>query len=291
MPRKTITKQKQKQTQNVKQTVIVKLDSKGHKIKRRRRRQPSGGGASSMSQYQQLPPVVYQLGDPYTYRANPPPTEAPAPLVAAPAAAPKSAVPAQFQDVGIGTEGFVEILERPLKREQQEDFITPVKLSKQQKDNSSDKNIPNTFQSTFTEPQIHESVGRKPENLSNLFGSTPYNFNSMYQPFVEVKPSTEFNPRAELEAQRLQKLQKQEAASMATEDIRSTILGGSEYNYRKPIVEPIKEPSFIPEKQTESPPLSEAKAEKKPKKPLTEEQKRKRAEYAKSYRQRHKPEK
>jgi len=297
MPRKTTTKQKQKQKQiqNVKQTVIVKLDSKGQRIKRRRRRQQYGGGGSSMQQ-SSPPVVVYQTGDPYSYRQAPA-QEAAAPLVAAPAVAPAVNMPVQFQDVGVGTEGFVTILDRPTKREQQSEFITPVSSNREAerqymreqhaaaiekrlfKDVQSDKNLPSTYMPSFVEPQIQESVGRKHENLMSLLDNSLHNFKSMYEPITESQQQEkQFSSIQQIENKRPsnllndalvtsqnwdtqgmmntidKKLQGLERQQMGLEDNHSIFLGGSEFNYVKPINELQKEKPFVniipPERQS-----------------------------------------
>jgi hypothetical protein len=114
---KTKQKQKQRQSQNVKQTVIIRLDKDGkRKIKRRKRtskKEPSDG-VSLMQSFP--PPVIYQ-----SY-AQPPIPATNLPLEPAPTIKNISSIPVPiaepvptskkvFEDVGVGTEGFVKILE------------------------------------------------------------------------------------------------------------------------------------------------------------------------------------
>jgi len=256
-------RQKQKQVQNVKQTVIVKLDGKGQRVKRRRRRrQPSGGGASTM--YQSLPPnVIYQTGgESFNKPSAPAPAveAAPAPLVAKPAAAPAVNMPVQFQDVGVGTEGLVEILDRPTKREQLNELITPVLNTK--KDVSSDFNIPSAYVPAFVEPQIQETVGQKHKELATMFDTAKDYFKSQYEPITELQQqekrvSSVKKMSQEIKDKRVSNvLEGLERKQMGVEDNSSIFLGGSEFNYVKPINELQKEKPFVniipPERQREA---------------------------------------
>jgi len=108
MPRR----QKQKQTQ--KQTVIVNIREPKKKRSTRRRKSAPRDGVSSMQQALP-PPVIYQstYSIPYPVQA-PPPIQVPMKV-------------RDFIDVGqVGTEGAVEILDVPTKKEQQSEMTTPV---------------------------------------------------------------------------------------------------------------------------------------------------------------------
>lgn len=121
MPR-TKQSQKQKQRQSVKQTVIVKVGETASKRKRvRRRRKPSGSGGAGIFQTPPLPNnVIYQSNQttavPYQFtpEAVPKITDAVKP--------PRTIM----EDVGVGTEGFVKILDLPTKKETLSDLATPV---------------------------------------------------------------------------------------------------------------------------------------------------------------------
>lgn len=114
---------KQRQKQSQKQTVIVNISEK-RKRRPSKRKRSAPRDAVSMTQMQQSlpPPVIYQssYSIPYpVYKDS----------VANPAVSPAvgSSVSPALVDVGqVGTEGRVEILERPTKKEQQSEFITPV---------------------------------------------------------------------------------------------------------------------------------------------------------------------
>lgn len=124
MPRKSKSKPKTKISQKVSQKVVVNIGGDGRrKRKYTRRSKPS----SPPDITPMIPPtVVYQTGwDSFK------PTPAPAPVsitgsYAVPSAPTASAVPSSvgvsnlpiaFQDVGVGTEGFVNILDLPTKTE------------------------------------------------------------------------------------------------------------------------------------------------------------------------------
>lgn len=109
--------------QSVKQTVIVQVGES--KSKRRGKRRTKGGGRGGEQAPQMMPiqaPVVaYQTGygsfpmiqgapikEPFTYKP--------------PAEIGKSVM----EDVGVGTEGFVSILDRPTKKETLGELISPV---------------------------------------------------------------------------------------------------------------------------------------------------------------------
>ena len=137
MPRKIklenkVKKQKQKQTQKqvVKQSVVVRLDGiqrKKRQYKRRKQREPSE--AKGKEQYQipapPLPPnVIYQSTQYLPYES--PTVSEKIPLKSQGI---QSGTPASmFQDVGVGTEGLVQILEKPTKKEQLQELTTPISI-------------------------------------------------------------------------------------------------------------------------------------------------------------------
>jgi len=135
MPKQTKQKQKQKQSQNVVQKVVVKLDSSGQKIKVKRKRLKRSKKEPEMlfdeRYYRQLPaPVIYQSTTQVPMLV---PSQTPVPAFNPPPQAQliNQPMPARpfLEDLGlVGTEGPVEILDRPTKAEQLEDFITPTAL-------------------------------------------------------------------------------------------------------------------------------------------------------------------
>jgi hypothetical protein len=122
MPRKIklenkVKKQKQKQTQKqiVKQSVVVRLDGVNKKKRQyKRRKQREGSGGAGKEQYNMtapplLPNVIYQSTQylPYT-------TENPTVKVPLKSEGLKTGTPSSmFEDVGVGREGFLHILEKP----------------------------------------------------------------------------------------------------------------------------------------------------------------------------------
>ena len=118
MARKYKHKQKQKQSQSVKQTVIVKLDGEKRKVKRRYKRKPKVEQKEQQVMPTSLPPnVVYQSSQYIPYSPQPEPLALQKPVT--------EGKPI-FEDVGVGTEGFVKILDMPTKKEQLETMIIPV---------------------------------------------------------------------------------------------------------------------------------------------------------------------
>ena len=137
MPRKIklenkVKKQKQKQTQKqiVKQSVVVRLDGiqrKKRQYKRRKQREPSE--AKGKEQYNMTPPplppnVIYQSTQYLPYES--PTVSEKIPLKSQGI---QSGTPASmFQDVGVGTEGLVQILEKPTKKEQLQELTSPISI-------------------------------------------------------------------------------------------------------------------------------------------------------------------
>lgn len=118
MPRKSKQPtQKQKQKQSVRQTVIVKVGETS-KRKRTYRKRTSRGGMQPIQSTPLPPNVIYQS----TQYIPVPFEQTPAPKITEPEKKPKTLL----EDVGVGTEGFVKILELPTKKEQIESMIIPV---------------------------------------------------------------------------------------------------------------------------------------------------------------------
>jgi hypothetical protein len=119
MARKKETTQKQRQKQSVKQTVIVRIGESSKRKRSYRKRKPRGESAGEpyirplpssnvIFQSTQIIPVPYQ--------------KSPEQKLTDPEKKPKTLL----EDVGVGTEGFVKILELPSKSETIERMTTPV---------------------------------------------------------------------------------------------------------------------------------------------------------------------
>ncbi len=131
MPKKSAKKsikQRQEQTQNI-SIKIGELPKK--KPRRRPRKGPSAPGREAP--LRQLPPVVYQtLPQLVSYNAPQTTITAP-PKPATSIVAPVKAKTTILEDVGmVGTEGPVEILDVPTKRETLKELITPVDIPRRQ---------------------------------------------------------------------------------------------------------------------------------------------------------------
>ncbi len=123
MKKKIKQKQKQKQKQRQETNINIKINSGESK-------QKSDESASSGG-FRQLPPVVYQTLPQLTYYARPdeqgrlavaPDSRAGPSMIAAPK--PATTI---LEDIGsVGTEGLVEIMDRPTKRETLSELITPI---------------------------------------------------------------------------------------------------------------------------------------------------------------------
>jgi len=211
-------KQKQKQTQNVKQTVIIRLDKEGKRImkKRKRPRKQPSDGVSSMERALP-PPVIYQGS--YPVQINPPPTPN-LPLQAAPTIRNIAPPQTEMQDVGVGTEGFVTILDVPTKREQLENLITPV--SKE-------------------EPSFQYDYPVKPIP-SDFFSKKIAELRAMKEPMTPPPPPPP--PKT-----RRNKKEMEEARTMEREDIASINLGLSQFepSFKKPQIS-----KDLPKETTES---------------------------------------
>jgi hypothetical protein len=136
MPKKSRARKSIKQTQKQEQRQNISIKIGELPVKKRRRRprkvaKPPGSEAPM----RQLPPVVYQTL-PQLVGYNPPePTIAAPPKPATSIVAPVKVKTTILEDVGqVGTEGPVEILELPTKRETLRELITPVDIPRMQVD-------------------------------------------------------------------------------------------------------------------------------------------------------------
>ena len=192
-----VQKQKQKQVQNVNQKVIVRIgDVSKKKSKRRRSRKPKEPSEGVSSLQQSLPPnVIYQSYKPEQIPSPQPATQN-LPLEAAPTA--KNIVPetlpvptarGAFEDVGIGSEGFVTVLDVPTKKEQLAELITPVAAE-----------LPPWLQEKQPHPAFVQPSGiepffyKSPEKPSSLFNITPIKPSLDSPPWLSSEFQTPFNP-------------------------------------------------------------------------------------------------
>jgi hypothetical protein len=121
--------QKQKQRQSVKQTVIVKVGETPKRKRTYRKRVSRGGQPKGEEQYiRPLPAsnVIYQSTQYLPQILE----QTPTPKITEPEKKPKTLL----EDVGVGTEGFVKILELPSKRETIERLTTPVEAEMEKKE-------------------------------------------------------------------------------------------------------------------------------------------------------------
>jgi hypothetical protein len=214
MPKKQ-TKQKQKQKQiqkqNVVQKVVVKLDSSGQKVKVKRRRRVKKEPEMSFDEryYRQLPaPVVYQSTQQVPLIV---PGQTPAPAFNPPPQAQmiNQPMPSRpfLEDLGmIGTEGPVEILDRPTKAEQLQDFITPTALKIYNEEFMKSLDEKAKYFKSLQEPM------RKPFIQDEKFKFEMENINEDEIPLAEMIPNRTRRTKKETE----------EAKQMLKEDVAST---------------------------------------------------------------------
>jgi len=197
--RKQKQKQKQKQVQNVNQKVIVRIGDISKKKSRRRRstRKPKEQSDTSMMQSLQ-PNVIYQsykpeqIPSPQSVTQNLPLSPAPTATNMVPSTLPVPTVRGAFEDVGVGAEGFVTILDVPTKKEQLSELITPV---------SKPLPVPSTGElppwlkdtqphPAFVEPTFYKS----PEKPSSVFTETPIKPSLESPPWLASGFETPFTP-------------------------------------------------------------------------------------------------
>lgn len=236
-------KSRVKQRQSQKQVVIVNLEGKANRRKRKRRSAPKSKGDQISITPQSLPPnVIYQS----SYNV-------PYPVFKTPAT-PQERTPF-LQDVGqVGTEGRVEILPQPTKKEQQEDLITPIPINRAKdlmaQESEGYSNQLTTFRNTEEINQrLKENFDEIQQNYSSVLG----------RPIVEA---TVIPPR-----KRRNKEEMTEARQMEREDAASINLGLSQFNNppMPQIQEKMPEPTekafkpYSPAKETLTESLIEAK--------------------------------
>lgn len=194
-------KHTQIQKQNVVQKVVIKLDREKKKSQRKKRypkRERQVAGADSYQQPVLSPNVIYQsLSTQYLPNPNPTPSPFVEP-VKIPTINPLPRAIPFLEDIGtVGTEGRVEILDVPTKKEQLQGFMTPV-------------------------PYDMERIRQKNENLNKMFDESISNIQLLKEPSSK--------------ATRRNKQQMSEARQMEREDIASINLGLSQFNpqFEKP---------------------------------------------------------
>jgi len=183
--------------QNVKQSVVIRLDKSEKKKRTYRRKSPSGGSGASQFQSQSLPPnVIYQSN-----QITPVPfTPEPVPKITDAVKPPRTIM----EDVGVGTEGFVKILELPTKREQLAMMMNPVQT--RMLPPKQEKSTP----SFSMGPQIPES------QMPNVTGNEPMMVSSKTPKIVNFEKNA----------------QKMEMSQMGKEDTASLMLGLSQFNVK-----------------------------------------------------------
>jgi hypothetical protein len=124
---------KQKQTQKQEQKISIRIgDLKPKRKRRRARRKPKP--EEPITPTRSLPPVVYQTLPQVSYYGQPNKTGS---IVATPERVSSMVEPLKakttiLEDIGmVGTEGPVEILEKPTKRETLKELITPIDIPTQ----------------------------------------------------------------------------------------------------------------------------------------------------------------
>lgn len=226
MPRKSKhATQKQKQRQSVKQTVIVKVGETATKRKRSYRRKARGGGGGGQAQYIQPP----QLPGQTIYQSNqitPVPFEVPA-KVSITEPEPKKPKITEFQDVGVGTEGLVEVIDVKTKKETLGDLTTPIPKRTIETQTPPmpvqilmpPKKIGKPIE-TQTEPEITRNIETQTTPfLSNTIATqTPPPPSLLYTEMLQAKPKPKTSQQLEM-------------AQMGGEDTASIMLGLSKFNY------------------------------------------------------------
>lgn len=167
MPRRKRQTQKQRQSQT--QKVIIHLDGKHIKEKaKKRRRRPRQPREPIQIQPTQLPPnVIYQS---HQITGLPIQPEA-VPLKESKITTTTS--PKDFADVGVGTEGFVRILEKPTKEETLSVLTEPVSL------------MPTPRRTRRTKKEMSEARQMEREDIASInLGLTQFNLD-IPEKFVE----------------------------------------------------------------------------------------------------------
>jgi len=262
MPRKTKTKQKQKQTQkqNVKQTVIIRIDKEGKRKKRKRAKKQKASSEGGKEQYQMtappLPPnVIYQssqyIPSPYESPTVNQATKATQATIPLKSQSIQAGTPASmFQDVGVGREGFIRILEPP-----EPEYISLVSNPKKPSDYISTEEIdpveniirpPNMMSYTeqrisippaFEQPIYSSPIQQTLTDQQNI-PLERTTFSDIMQNQIAPKVPTRLNVITETSVAKIkkqnkemEKMEKIENKQMGMEDIFSTKIGASEYNF------------------------------------------------------------
>lgn len=224
-------KQKQTQKQSVVQKVIIRLDSSGKKIKRKFRiKKRSEPQMYDERYYRQLPPptVIQNV-----YQELPRPQPTPISIPKTIGTINPSLKITEFQDIGVGTEGFVEILDFPTKKEMMEEFITPV-MKKEKKRRTKKEIMPIEDVEKEAEMTRQEKINWDWETINPSQQITP--FQDVRKGFVkDIEPIPESEPFL-IKPVRTRRTKKEmtENRMMEREDIASISLGLSQYNAFNP---------------------------------------------------------
>jgi hypothetical protein len=151
----------------------------GEVTKRRKRtyRRKSSGGGSGGGQVSalNLPNVIYQSSSITPVPFNPEPL----PKITEPAPKPRTIM----EDVGVGTEGFVNILEKPTKKETLSELTTPIA-----------EKVPPAFQNA-SPAKITDKIDKSPVELKGRDGGVPtFNFAEYQQMEKPIKQPMDLPP-------------------------------------------------------------------------------------------------
>ena len=133
----------------------------------------------------------------------------------------------EFQDVGVGTEGFVEILDFPTKKEMMEEFITPVRKRRTKQEMKENRMMEQEEILSYPLNWNWESINPSQQITQ---------FQDVREGFVEnLKPTPESEPFL-IKPVRTRRTKKEmtENRMMEREDNASILLGLSQYNAFKP---------------------------------------------------------
>jgi hypothetical protein len=170
MPKKSRAKQSQKQKQT--QNISIKIGELPTK-KKPRRRPRKAIKSEGLVPTRQLPPVVYQTLPQLTYYGKPDEFGS---ITAQPAKASSIVEPVKtkttiLEDIGmVGTEGPVEIIDVPTKRETLSELITPVAPAKKRDIVGEElKSLSDIIRAPLSEAKKRDIVGEELKSLSDIF--------------------------------------------------------------------------------------------------------------------------
>jgi len=217
------TKQKQKQSQNVKQTVIIRLDKEGkRKVVKRRKRMPKKETEGESTMYRRLPaPVSYQssYAIPYPVFKEPPKVAT---------VAPEPKVTPFLEDIGqVGTEGSVAILDQPTKKEQLGEMLVPVNREKDLSNQAAEAEQMAKDAKKYWQKKQEEFNYNYPEKPASDVEKELMGLHNILKNAAKGNESPIITPAPKT---RRNKEQMSEARQMEREDIASINLGLAQFN-------------------------------------------------------------